>query len=247
LVEEEDTSLYSQYPAGNESLRHEWWHKQERDEGGPASVAVLCQLPAAQQLDSAAFMQLLQAVLQHGGSSELLVLHQLPAAQQLSSQQMFQLLQTAMQHGSCRNMQHVRELVELPAAQQLSQQAVFQLLQAAAATAAQYAAAAKQTAAPTPVGCCGGLGLEFKMATFKLCELPGARQLDSHAVVQLLQAAVQQATDTFGLCKLPAARQVDSQAVLLLLQAAVQQGMSTVGFCRLPAASQLNRQAVLQL
>jgi hypothetical protein len=90
--------------------------------------------------------------------------------------------------------------------------------------------------------------LRVDRLTLDLCRLPAAQQLDSQAVLQLLQAAVLRGKiSTSSLCALPAALRIDGRTVLQLLQEAVQQGRSGDGLCRLPAAQQETKIVVFQL
>jgi hypothetical protein len=220
---------------------------------GFSAVRVVCQLPAAQQLDRAAVLQLLQAAIQQGCVPWHLC--ELPAAVQLSSGEVLQLLQAAVQLG----MDNTNELCNLPGAQQLESAAVLQLLQAAVqniqtisgfcelpgAQQLDYQAVLQllQTAVQHV-----DKDLRVDQMTLHLCRLPAAQQLSSQAVLQLLQAAVVRGKISMSsLCALPTASQIDSMTVLQLLQAAVQQGRSGDGLCTLPAAQQLTKNVVFQL
>jgi hypothetical protein len=99
---------------------------------------------------------------------------------------------------------YLESLVQLPAAANLSIEYVISLLLAAGD--AKY----RRT---------GFSGVRV------LCQLPAAQHLDTAAVLQLLQAAIQQGCVPWHLCELPAAQQLSNGEVLQLLQAAVQLGM----------------------
>jgi hypothetical protein len=86
-----------------------------------SGVDVLCQLPAAQQLDNAGLLQLLQAAMQQGRVPQSFC--RLPAAQQLSSGEVFQLLQAAVQLGSLSSDMSV--LCCLPGARDLDSASVL--------------------------------------------------------------------------------------------------------------------------
>jgi hypothetical protein len=128
-------------------------------------------------------------------------------------------------HRHAESTAYIFLLTKLPAAALLSSEAVIKLfLNAAAAHAIN--------------------------ALFELCRLPAAQQFDRAAVLQLLQAAVQQGHLSSWFCELPAAQQLGSREVLQLLQAAVQGKPSPLSIpllCTLPGAELMSCQAVLQL
>jgi hypothetical protein len=173
-----------------------------------STIRLLCRLPAAQQFDTAAMMELLQAAIRR--SHVPLSFLGLLAAQQLSSGDVSQLLLAAMPLAwSLAGNGSIEHLCNLPGAQQMNRQGVLQLLQAALQHDGEYYR----------------LNIVVIGRVIRhLCELPAAEQLDSQAVLQLLPAAVLQRMDAGGLCKLPAAEQLDRQTVLRLLLAAVQPG-----------------------
>jgi hypothetical protein len=81
---------------------------------------------------------------------------------------------------------------------------------------------------------------------YHLSELPAAQQLDSQAVLPLLQATLQRGVNTRFLCVLPAAQALDRQAVLQLLHIAEQQAdavssVNAVHLRNLPGARQLDK------
>jgi hypothetical protein len=173
-------------------------------QGDFSCTAQLCELPAAQQLGTAAVAELLATAVtaRPGGvhsSMCMSTLCNLPAAAQLTSGQTLQVLQASLLQGNCVcNWQ----LCELPAAQQLSPEAVSELLVAACNSSSEQ-------------GCCSNVFLR---------SLPAVQLLNRDQVMRVLQPAVHQVHGCCipGLSKLPASAELSGGDVEELLQSAVQ-------------------------
>jgi hypothetical protein len=184
---------------------------------------MMCNLPAASQLDSAAVARLLQAALQLGRQGFVKRLLRGTAAEQFRADIVVQSLHALLNSTTIHPNRFAAKLCMLPAAHQLGSSVVEQLLLAAIEGSNR-----------------GNIdnGLEA------LCGLPAATQLGSGSVTRLLQAAVKQNSRgcVYWLCRLPGLQQTDSAALESLIEAALLNPSFAVAACllqlllRLPAA-----------
>lgn len=199
------------------------------------STAALCSLPAAADISSTEALQLLKTALQHYSQECLEPLVCLEGAHQLSCDAVAQLLHTAVQQ---RSRAYAAALQGLPGAQQLSSEAVLDLLVAAVGpllaeqdAALEQLSSAGSSMGQTDVSSSGnnssssgsssyGSRISRARCAEVLCMLPGAQQLPSAVLVQLLQAAVKHGTACVcigPLLGLPAAQYIASSVMVQLL------------------------------
>jgi hypothetical protein len=193
----------------------------------PDGFKLVCKVPAAIQLDSAAVARLLQAALQQSrlGFTELLLAF--PATQQFGADMVVQLLHSLFKSITAQPDRITAKLCMLQAAQQLSSSVVEQLLLAA-------------------IERNGGSSCDT--CTEALCGLPAARQLGSDSVARLLVAADahRSMSCVSWLFQLPGLEQIDSAALEMLLKLAVLND-HTAHLLELPAAAQLSTDAMVRL
>jgi hypothetical protein len=201
--------------------------------GDIACFQMVCAVPTAAQLDSAAFTRLLQAALRQGrqhrpGFVEHLLAF--PTTQQFSADIVLQLLQALIKSRTAPPGGITAELCTRQAAQQLSSSAVEQLL----------FAALKRDISGSHNTCIQAL-----------CGLSAAGQWGSDTVARFLQAAHLPVSGALAswLCGLPELQQIDSAAVEKLIELALQNNrcVFTAHLLELPAAAQLSIDAMLRL
>jgi hypothetical protein len=195
---------------------------------------MICELPVASQLDSAAVARLLQAALQQGGSHCLHSLLAFPAAEQFRADMIVQLLYVLLKCEIPQLDWFAAKLCMLQAAQQLRSSVVEQLLLAAIESSIN-----------------GSSDICMKA----LCGLPAASQLGGESVARLLLAGVKQNSRgwVYWLCRLPGLQQADSAALETMIEEALlDQSFAVPAFLvhsllRLPAAAQLSITAMVRL